>query len=355
MSIRGYPWGSLDRVPGSVVRAARRARRALEDTVELAGLGRALGELVGANVELSARPSARVPERPRFAETTLGVGRATLAIGVEPALATTLLARVLGRTLALERTDAPFDASLLGALAALALEVARRSSSEPVTLVKRPLAEPFVAIDATVRVDQRPYAAYVLVNDAVPTAEMPATLAELGSVEVALPLVVAVSLATRAELEALRPGSAWLPGSGALVNARGAGRGVLAAPNGDAGAPVDLTADGRIVLREGRIGLAPDEASAGHGDMAEADGDDTLTDAVLEAPVVVRVELGTVSMPASDWAKLRPGDVLATGTRVAEPVVLRIAGQAVARGELVDVDGELGVRIRELVKGPKTG
>ena len=78
-------------------------------------------------------------------------------------------------------------------------------------------------------------------------------------------------------------------------------------------------------------------------------GDDTLTDAVLEAPVVVRVELGQVSMPASDWAKLRPGDVIETGQRIAEPVVLRIAGRAVARGELVDVDGELGVRIQELV------
>ena len=208
-----------------------------------------------------------------------------------------------------------------------------------------------VAIDVTVRVDGKPYAAYVLLSDSVPPgSEAAPALDELGNVEVSLPLVIAVSLATRTELDALRPGAAWLPGAGALANARGEGRGVLAAPNGDAGAPVDLTADGRIVLREGRFTIAPDEPITGHGTMAEANGDDTLTEAVLEAPVVVRVELGAVSMPASDWAKLRPGDVIETGQRVAEPVVLRIAGHAVARGELVDVDGELGVRIRELVK-----
>jgi flagellar motor switch protein FliM len=40
--------------------------------------------------------------------------------------------------------------------------------------------------------------------------------------------------------------------------------------------------------------------------------------------------------------------VIETGRRIAEPVTLRVAGQVVARGELVDVEGELGVRIREL-------
>ncbi len=71
-------------------------------------------------------------------------------------------------------------------------------------------------------------------------------------------------------------------------------------------------------------------------------------DAALDAPLVVRVELGVVTMTAREWARLRPGDVIETGRRIAEPVVLRIAGRAVAKGELVDIEGELGVRIREL-------
>jgi type III secretion system YscQ/HrcQ family protein len=258
---------------------------------------------------------------------------------------------VLGRSITLERQDSKLDPTLLGALGALVVEVARRSAREPVVIVNEPLGPSSIAVDVTVRVDGKPHAAYVRVRDAVAAVpELPVVLGELGNVEVSLPVVVALSLATRAELATLRPGSAWLPGKGAFVDARGVGRGVLAAPTGERGAAVDLTADGRIVLRHDAVAIAPDEASTAD-DMAEANGDDTLTDAVLEAPVVVRVELGSVSMPANEWAKLRPGDVIETGQRVAEPVVLRIAGRAVARGELVDVDGELGVRIRELVKG----
>jgi flagellar motor switch/type III secretory pathway protein FliN len=318
--------------------------------MDLDAVGRALGDLAGARIELAPRSGGRPPTREHFSEVALELGGAPIGLGVSPDLATALLARVLGRSLAIERQDAGLDPALCGALSALAVEVARRTAREPVALAQSPLGEPSLVIEVTVRVDGKPHAAYVALGKTRPGSEPPATVDELDGVVVSLPVVIAVSLATRAELAALVPGSAWLPGAGAFVDARGVGRGVLAAPNGDGGAPVDLTADGRIVLREGRIALAPDETSAGHGDMAEADGDDTLTQAVLEAPVVVRVELGAVSMSASDWAKLRPGDVIETGLRVAEPVVLRIAGHAVARGELVDVDGELGVRVKELVK-----
>jgi type III secretion system YscQ/HrcQ family protein len=338
-------------VPRALARAASTARRHVSAFVELESVAGALGELVGATIELSARASRTLPARERHAEVALGFGATTLGIGISPELATALLSRVLGRSLTLERQNERLDPVLSGALAALAVEVARRSARVPVSVATSGPVEPLVAIDVTVRVDGKSHAAYVLVSDrAPPSSEAPATLGELGDVVVSLPVVIAVSLATLSELDALRPGSAWLPGAGAMADARGVGRAVLAAPNGERGASVDLTQDGRIVLREERVELAADPAASEHSEMAEANGDDTLTEAVLEAPVVVRVELGSVSMPASDWAKLRPGDVIETGQRVAEPVVLRIAGQAVARGDLVDVDGELGVRIRELVR-----
>ena len=337
-------------MPRNVARATRATRRRLSDIVDLGAIGHALGELAGATIDISARPNENAFERGRFAEVTLVLGKATLGIGVAPDLATTLLERVLGRSLTLERQDALRDPTLLGALGALVVEVARRVAREPAALAPNPLAEASLALGVTVRVDGKPHAAYVLASDPAPAlSESRGSLGELGELEVALSVVVAVSLATRDELARLRPGNAWLPGEGALVNAGGIGRGVLVAPNGERGVSVDLTADGRIVLLHGRVEIAPDQAISEGGEMTEANGDDTLTDAVLEAPVVVRVELGQVSMPASDWAKLRPGDVIETGQRLAEPVVLRVAGRAVARGELVDVDGELGVRIKELV------
>lgn len=67
---------------------------------------------------------------------------------------------------------------------------------------------------------------------------------------------------------------------------------------------------------------------------------------VLEdAPVVVRVELGAVEMKAREWAALAPGDVVPLGRKLGDPASLRVGGVEVARGELVQVDGEYGVRI----------
>jgi len=82
--------------------------------------------------------------------------------------------------------------------------------------------------------------------------------------------------------------------------------------------------------------------------MTSPNQDETATsEVVLDAPLVVRVEVGAVTLSAAEWAALATGDVVALGRRVHEPVVLRIAGTEVARGELVDIEGELGVRIRE--------
>ena len=72
---------------------------------------------------------------------------------------------------------------------------------------------------------------------------------------------------------------------------------------------------------------------------------DALVDAVGEVPVVVRVEIGTAEMRAREWAALGAGDVVALGRKIGDGVTLRVGGVTVARGELVDLDGEVGVRI----------
>ena len=71
----------------------------------------------------------------------------------------------------------------------------------------------------------------------------------------------------------------------------------------------------------------------------------TTIESLEHAPVVVRVELGTVEMKAHEWAELGPGDVIALGRRIGDPAILRVGGVELARGELVQVDGEYGVRI----------
>ncbi len=77
--------------------------------------------------------------------------------------------------------------------------------------------------------------------------------------------------------------------------------------------------------------------------MATPDHDRALADADL----VVRIEVGTLTLPASRWAALSPGEVLTTDTPIGAEAVLRSGGVVLARGELCDVDGHLGVRITE--------
>jgi flagellar motor switch/type III secretory pathway protein FliN len=102
-----------------------------------------------------------------------------------------------------------------------------------------------------------------------------------------------------------------------------------------------LGEDGRLVLREGREPVAWAEEESDVGEVKK----DALLEAVGEAPVVVRVEIGVAEMRAREWASLAPGDVVALGRRVGEAVTLRVSGVSVARGELVDLDGEVAVRI----------
>jgi flagellar motor switch protein FliN len=75
----------------------------------------------------------------------------------------------------------------------------------------------------------------------------------------------------------------------------------------------------------------------------------TMQDLLDDAPVVLRVEVGHAELPAREWAGLRPGDVIPLGVTPSQPVVLRVSGTELARGTLVLVDGEVGVRITEKV------
>lgn len=67
-----------------------------------------------------------------------------------------------------------------------------------------------------------------------------------------------------------------------------------------------------------------------------------------DAPVFVAVELARFRMSVEELAKVRPGEVLGTGTKIGQSVALRVGDKIVARGELVDVEGEVGVQITEL-------
>lgn len=355
-SVAPYPWASLERIRRRTLRDARHARRAVQRAARLDGLADALGELLAAEVRLVLR-DVRVAELPVASEhVCLGLADGTLLVlDPDKELAARAVGRLLGRSPSLAAPTTPLGAALTGALAAFVIEAARRSGAkEPLELsTTAPVAGvPAVRVDATALVDARPYAVrswIVLGPEPAREATPSRHLERAGSLSVQVPLVVAASLADRATLSRLAPGDAWMPQAGWWIDSSGVGRGVLSAPSNERGLGVDLAPNGTIVLRDETVWVAADEEDAMQSPKDEAER--TLAEAVLDAPVIVRVELGAVSMAAREWAALQPGDVIETGRRVAEPVVLRVAGREVARGELVEIEGEIGVRVREILTG----
>jgi len=335
-----YPWGALEPVSRAAVQVAAGARQALAANAERIEL--ALAELLELPCELVVRRSllGRVPALGQM----LWLSRDTLALGVlaEPALAAFLAARVLRRAETLTHPEAALSPALSGLLGALAVETARRCGIATSFLGAPPVGEEALVVDVTLLLDGRPFSLTVYVVGVVTRVAEP-RLEQLGSLTLRLPLVVASVALDRQELLGLEPGGALVLGEGASIDVTGAGHGTLVAPRGERGIRVELRPDGRLVVgeaTEARLTVERENPSQNEGE--------TLTDVLLETPVVVRVELGAVSMSAREWAQLGTGDVIETGQRIAEPVVLRIAGREVGRGELVNVDGQVGVRIQKL-------
>ena len=69
-----------------------------------------------------------------------------------------------------------------------------------------------------------------------------------------------------------------------------------------------------------------------------------------DAPIQLSVELARFTMPLAELAALQPGEVVASGVRIGEAAKLRTSERAIATGELVDVDGEVGFRVISVLR-----
>ncbi len=123
------------------------------------------------------------------------------------------------------------------------------------------------------------------------------------------------------ELDALAPGDV------VVLDALERGRSSLALPGG-------LRAIGRI------------EDTAFHVEET------TMTDRHAQLPVEIEIELARFDIPLCELARLEVGSVVPVPLDRRGLVVLRAGDRAVARGELVDVEGGMGVRILSLEVAP---
>lgn len=104
--------------------------------------------------------------------------------------------------------------------------------------------------------------------------------------------------------------------------------------------------DAELVIFGGAVGVraAPGAVSAA-ACTSYVRRDMSLPD---DAHVELTVALGTTAMSLRQVLDLAVGQIVSLGRPLAGPFELRAAGRVVGRGELVDVDGELGVRIVSL-------
>ena len=187
----------------------------------------------------------------------------------------------------------------------------------------------------------------------------------------ALPVEARVQLArtrlSAGELAAVAPGDAIIFDGERYRCGAGAARSVRVVVGAHA-ARARLSDDGTVTLEDslrpatslggGRSGLVEDQARQEviMERRDEGDGDETRTvdaAAVLAAaPIEVVAELGRLVLRGEEIAGLGPGAVLTLGRAGASPVALRVGDEIWAEGELVDVEGELGVRLTTARRGP---
>lgn len=352
-----YPWHTLDRLGRDEVLALQGFRRWAASTARLERMQAILEEWAGAKVQVrvrSTRPAAvdsPIADGVTLSISTAGEGPGEGArVELEAALAAHLVARALRRPPPVVIKPAAVTETVAGAAAAVVAALLRRSHAGQAVDVRvadgsAAAGGDSVAVTLTVVVGDEAFRARVIAPRAALPAGRPVghwskgRLAGLGATPLSVPVVACRATLSIAEAGALGPGDVLvLPPD--VLPADGSGRVALCAPASDLGAAADLVEGRRLVLRPGREHLGMTEER-----MVDEGGGGALIESIGDVPVVVRVEIGEATLPARDWASLAPGDVVTLGRRVGEHVLLRIGGVPVARGELVDVEGEVGVRV----------
>src|SRR5689334_16797395 len=103
--------------------------------------------------------------------------------------------------------------------------------------------------------------------------------------------------------------------------------------------PAEKRADGATVqpVTFGQLGAG-----------VKGDGQRNL-DLLLDVEITVAVEVGRTQISLEEVLNLVPGSVVALDKKAEEPVDLRVNGKLVARGEVVLVDDNYGLRITQIV------
>lgn len=81
-----------------------------------------------------------------------------------------------------------------------------------------------------------------------------------------------------------------------------------------------------------------------------AQGNPSSIDLLKDVPLVVQAELGKARRLVKDILKLTVGSVIELEKEAGEPIDILVNNKRIARGEVVEIDGQYGVRITEIIK-----
>jgi type III secretion system YscQ/HrcQ family protein len=371
--ISAFPWTSLDPLTKGEIEASKAVRETLEG-LDLDLLRRTLEDMAQQPLEIRPRKT-RFQRAPRGASADVGVLLVDAGDGLDRAclleceapLAVALVAGALRQPAptVVDPAKVP-TARIAGALGAVVLAAARKARGEAVRVLA---AGPSHALyndllrsrgelattQVTVLLGHQAYAAAFSTGVSGPASksrEASWALEDLGILPLRFQVTAAFTTLAQSDLATLEVGDVLLPEGLGYDPQRGVFTGALwlGAERGEHGLAVDVDDQGRWIYRgqELRSWTAEAEAEPSNEEQAEAgDGEKSMKEVAEDVPVVARVEIGSVEMSAAAWAGLRPGDAITTGRRVGSTVSLRVSGVEVARGELVQIDGEIGVRILE--------
>ncbi len=78
-------------------------------------------------------------------------------------------------------------------------------------------------------------------------------------------------------------------------------------------------------------------------------GDSPELERLYDVPVELAVEIGRTFMTIRETLSLGPGSIVSLNRLAGEPVDLLVNGKPIARGEVVVIDEEFGLRVTEVV------
>ncbi|MBZ4419530.1 type III secretion system cytoplasmic ring protein SctQ [Myxococcus sp. RHSTA-1-4] len=359
-------------------RRLTRAHLTLAERPQVAALGRealgvvadALSRELGCPVKAEARlleaavpPATGLAQPAVFALLELSAVGGTGVLELEPALAFAALERIAGagQRPGVVTELARLEEATLAYLLLLALSAVRTQAGLYPRLGPRLAGVTMRRADVTARLDGRqPLVAVELsltVGQVVAGARLLLPASVLQTVFQALPVERGQDLAPEVLAAALEArcliGQTPLPATAleALVV-------------GDVVLFEGVRRDGGRLLGRGRLvthgfALAGDYLAEGFS-LTRAQGRATSKESDMVAmkeksegmpplPVDVEIELTRVMVPLSELAALKPGALLPLHINANEPVLLRVGDRAVARAELVEIEGEVGARVLALL------